>query len=59
MNGVLEKVLLYVLGQLITPEVVKQFEKEVVVKLRALAADTSTKVDDTMVEIIAEALGVS
>lgn len=58
MNGVLEQVLLYVLHQLVTPDVVKEFERQVVAKLRALAADTSTKVDDAMVDVIAAALGV-
>lgn len=58
MDGVLDQVLLYVLKQLITPDVVKEFEKQVVAKLRGLAANTSTKVDDAMVDIIAQALGV-
>lgn len=58
MNGVLEKMLLYIIGQLITPDVVKEFEKQVVAKLRELAASTDNKVDDAMVDIIAEALGV-
>lgn len=58
MNGVLEKMLLYIISQLVTPDVVKEFEKQIVAKLRELAASTATKVDDTMVDIIAEALGV-
>lgn len=58
MGGVLDDVLLYVLRQLITPDVVKQFDSQIIAKLRELAASTSTKVDDAMIDIIAEALGV-
>lgn len=58
MNGVLEQLLLYVLKQLVTPDVVKEFEKQVVAKFRELAKQTDNKVDDAMVDVIAAALGV-
>ncbi len=59
----IEKILTGILVKYLTPEVIAEFEKEaavfVVGKLREFAKSTAdTKIDDTIVDIIAEALGV-
>lgn len=55
MNAVLE----YLVKQILTPEVVKEAEKKLVLLLKDLAAKTDNRVDDYVVEVVAEALGVT
>ncbi len=58
MDKVLEQVLIFVLKQLLSGNVVDEGKKALVAYLAELAKDTSNKVDDYMVSVIAEALGV-
>lgn len=58
MSTVLETLILFLVKQILTPELIKHGEKALVEFLKKLAADSRTKVDDYMVEVIAEALGV-
>lgn len=58
MNPLIEKLLLLALKQLITDQVVKEAEVQLVAFLKDLAAKSDNKIDDFMVQVIAEALGV-
>ncbi len=58
MSSVVESIVLFLIKQVLTESVVKEFEKQVVLYLKKLAADSSNKVDDYMVQVIADALGV-
>lgn len=59
MGPVLETLLLFIVKQLVTPELIKQGETALVKYLQTLAADSSNKIDDYMVQVIADALGVT
>ncbi len=58
----IEKILVGILTKYLTPEVIAEFEKQaavfVVGKLREFAASTDSKIDDAIVQVVAEALGV-
>lgn len=58
MQSILETVLIFILRQILTPELIKQGEVALVAYLKNLASDTANKVDDFMVEAVAEALNV-
>ncbi len=61
MNGLQEwllKVLIDTLGKMLTPEVVKHAEVELVAWLKLQVANTANDIDDKIVEVIANALGV-
>lgn len=58
MQGVLEQMLLFIVKQLLTDKVVYEAKVQLVAYLKALSADTTNKIDDFMVQIIADALGV-
>lgn len=58
MDSIIEQWILGLVKQLITKEVVQKFEVQLVTYLKGLAADTSNKIDDAMVQAIADALGV-
>ena len=58
MGPIAEKLLLMLISQLLTPELIKKFEVYVVQWLWQLAQSSDNKVDDAMVRAIAEALGV-
>lgn len=59
LQDILLKMLVKVIGQLLTPEVVKQAEEALVCWLKAQVANTDNEIDDEVVAIIAKALGVS
>ncbi len=52
------KILVQVLGQLVTPESIKEAEGYLIAAAEALAKNTASKVDDALVKILADALGV-
>lgn len=58
MSSVVEAVVLFLVKQIITEGVVKEAEKKLVEFLKGLAAKTDNRVDDYVVEVVAEALGV-
>lgn len=58
MQNLLETILLFLLRKLLTPELIKGAEQAFIHWLKGLAADTSNKIDDYMVEVIADALGI-
>lgn len=80
MNQILINIILTLLGKVLTPEIVKKYEaqlvafltaelanapallheleKFVVCKLAALAKQTPTSIDDSVVQVVANALGV-
>lgn len=58
MQGVLEQMLLFIVKQLLTDKVVYEAKVQLVAYLKTLSADTTNKIDDFMVQIIADALGV-
>lgn len=58
MNAVLENVLLLVIKQLLTDELVMKLKVQMVEGLKKLALESDNRVDDYVVEVVAEALGV-
>ncbi len=58
MSSVIETLIIFLVKQILTPDLIKSGERALVAELRKLAADTTNKVDDYMVDVIAEALGV-
>lgn len=58
MNPILEKILLEIIKKLISDEVVLNAKKHLVEFLSMLAKQSDNKIDDYMVSVIAEALGV-
>lgn len=58
MQELLLKILVNVLGRLLTPEVIRTAEVELVAWLKVQATSTTNKIDDAVVQIIADALGV-
>lgn len=57
-KGMLLKILVEVLGKLITPEVVEEAKVGFVTWLKSQVASTDNEIDDAVVAIIAKALGV-
>jgi len=57
-KNMLLKILVEVLGKLITPELVEKFKVDVILYVAELAKQSDNKVDDAIVEILAEAMGV-
>lgn len=53
------KLLIEEVTKLITPELVKKAEVELIVWLRAQAASTPNTLDDSVVDAVAKALGVA
>lgn len=58
MNPWIEKIILMLIGQVLTPEVIEEAKVQAIAFLRELAKKTDNKLDDTMVDVLAEALGV-
>ncbi len=58
MGPIIEAFVLFVIRRMITPELIKQGEAFVVEKLREWADSTSSRVDDTLVEILASVWGI-
>lgn len=58
MNSIAEQLVIWIVNRLLTPEVIKGAEKELVVFLQALAKKSSNSIDDALVKLIAMALGV-
>lgn len=59
MSSVVETLLLFIMRKFLSPELIKTGEVALIAFLRKMAADTSNRVDDAMVDLIAEALGVA
>lgn len=57
-DDILLKILIQVLEKLVTPASVKQAETYIVEALAALAKKTDSKVDDALVKVVADALGI-
>jgi len=57
-QDLLLQMLVKVLGQLVTPEAVKKAEEAFVCWLQSQVANSANKIDDEIVKIIAEALGI-
>lgn len=58
MKELLLKILVDLVGRMLTPEVVRKAETELVAWLKVQAAATDNPIDDSVVKIIASALGV-
>jgi hypothetical protein len=54
MGPVVEKLILFILGRILTPEVKKEF----IDFLRAKAAQSNPKLDDVLVDVLAMLMGV-
>lgn len=54
----LMELLVKIVGQLLTPEVVKKAKEQLVCWLKSQVANTANEIDDKVVEIIAKALEV-
>jgi hypothetical protein len=57
-KNMLLKILVEVLGKLITPDLVEKFKTDVILYVAELAKQSDNKIDDSIVEILADALGV-
>lgn len=58
MGPVIENLLIFVLDKILTPEVIKGSEKELIDFLKVLAAKSATGIDDELVKFLALALNV-
>ncbi len=58
MQDFMIRMLMKLLGELITPELVEKAKVEAVCWAKGQVANTANKIDDQFVEILAEALGV-
>lgn len=58
MDSVLEQVLIAIVKKLITQDVIDGAKVSLIAYLRGLAANTSNQLDDSLVNILADALGV-
>ncbi len=58
MRPVLEAIALFLVKQIVTDDLVKAGEKALVDWLKSQVAKTDNKIDDYVVQVIAEALGV-
>lgn len=58
MDSIIEQWLLELVKQFVTKELVTKFEVQLITFLKAYAASTPTKIDDAIVQAVADALGV-
>lgn len=58
MNPIVEKLVIWILGRILTPDVIKGAEKDFVEFLLKLAEKTPNQIDNALVLMVAEALGV-
>lgn len=58
MSALVEQAAIFLVKQLLTPAFIKQAEVQFVAMLKDLAAKTDNKVDDAVVQIISDALGI-
>jgi hypothetical protein len=58
MNAIVEQLLIWVMNKVLTPDVIKGSEQDFVNFLKALSAKTPSKIDDSLVKLVAVALGV-
>lgn len=59
MGPVVENLLIFILNRVLTPEVIKGAEQELVDFLKVLAAKSANGIDDEFVKFVAIALGVN
>jgi len=57
MKGILIGLIMNLIDQLITDEVIEDAKKQLIEYLRGLAQKTDNQIDDKIVEIIAKAIG--
>ncbi len=58
MGPVIENLLVFLLEKVLTPEVIKGSEEDLIVFLKALAAKSPNGIDDAVVKLLAFALNV-
>lgn len=58
MSSIIEQAILFFVKQFVTQDMVKAAEKAFLDYLKQLAATTPTKIDDEVLKVIAEALGL-
>jgi hypothetical protein len=59
MRDLLLRAIVKLLGQLVTPEMLKGLKDELIAYLRELAKKTENKLDDALIDILADALEVN